>query len=732
MKKSIILLTVLMLVSTSILAVPKKPLFEIFTSSTCPPCANSNPILDEVLGENPGEYSLIKYQVDWPGSGDPYYIPETGVRTSYYGVSGVPQLISNGANDDVWSFTQEHFDAFLTEETGLSISVVASIDDNNLVTVETTIDAEQAYAVGLKFYAAVLEKITVGNVGSNSETDFHNVLMALNPDGYGFSLDAFTIGSQLDLVDTFDMSTTFMEQPNDLVVVVFIQDDTDHQLIQSEMVEVTGTFDDYEITFNVADADGNLVEDAELFLEEYGTKFSDINGQIVYAGVFPGTYNYDVFKPGLFPNSGIVEIIDQNVTVDIILEIPGDYFYEDFGVEIPADWTVHATFPDFLYWFDGHVILFRQSTTDPLMIVSPEIDLGPGETLFFEAGNQSGNPLASFGLVTDPTDPSTFILFEEFSPGTALEEYSYDISDQTGTGYLAWQLVSTSFSYFDLDNVRIEAGQVQPLEPPVNVEAFIEDYNSVLITWEAPTGTRELTGYNVYRDGILIAELNDLVNLEYTDIELNAGTYAFSVSAVYDEGESDQRYAGVTIYLNPPSDLVVDLIDQIVMLSWNPPSVSRGIDEYKVYMDGVEVGTTTETTYEYTETLSPGMHEAGVSVIYSGGFESELITEEFEYVSANGVVILHSLLNQNYPNPFNPTTTISFSLSTGSTDEEELIIYNLKGQIVKHFAVILSGVEGSVVWDGTDQTDQPVSSGIYLYKLKSGGFTSSKKMILMK
>jgi len=736
MKRSIMLLTILVTVATSLLAVPKKPLFEIFTSSTCPPCANSNPILDGVLSSNTGQYSLIKYQVNWPGSGDPYYIPETGPRVSYYGVNGVPQLVSNGAYDDVWSFTQEHFETFLAEETGLELSVVASIDENNLVTVETTIDADQAYDAGLKFYAAVVEKITVGNVGINFETDFHNVLMALNPDGTGMSLDAFAAGSQLELVDTIEMSNTFMEQPNDLSVIVFIQDDTDHELIQSEMVDVTGTFDDYTVTFNISDSDGNLVEGAENFLEEYGTKYSDGNGQIFYEGIFPGNYNYDISKTGLFPVSGVAEIIDQNVIVDVIMEIPEDYFYEDFGSEIPVDWTVHVTYPDFLYWFGGEVIFFRQSgTNNPIMLVSPEIDLTPANTLFFEVGNLDGipgyNPDIAWGFVSDPQDPSTFVEVDSFTPGLPMEEYSYDISSYTGNGFLGWKYEGCAISaFFHIDNVRMVSDQLPPLEPPVNVEAVIEDYNSVLITWEAPAVTRELTGYNVYRDGILIAELNDLVNLEYTDIDLNSGTYAFSISAVYDEGESDQRFAGVTIYLNPPTDLVVELIDQTVSLSWNPPTASRGIDEYKVYIDGAEVGTTTETSYEYTETLSPGMHEAGVSVLYSGGFESELITEEFEYVSADGIVILHPILNQNYPNPFNPSTTISFSLPTESTDKAELIIYNLKGQQISKFSIFNS--QSSIVWDGTDQTDQPVSSGIYLYKLKSGSYSSTKKMILMK
>ncbi|MCK5052521.1 MAG: T9SS type A sorting domain-containing protein [Candidatus Cloacimonetes bacterium] len=89
----------------------------------------------------------------------------------------------------------------------------------------------------------------------------------------------------------------------------------------------------------------------------------------------------------------------------------------------------------------------------------------------------------------------------------------------------------------------------------------------------------------------------------------------------------------------------------------------------------------------------------------------------------------------NHPNPFNPTTTITFNLTTENTESTELTIYNLKGQKIKTFPVILSGVEGeiySVIWNGTDDNNKPVSSGLYFYKLKSGRYISTKKMILMK
>ena len=63
----------------------------------------------------------------------------------------------------------------------------------------------------------------------------------------------------------------------------------------------------------------------------------------------------------------------------------------------------------------------------------------------------------------------------------------------------------------------------------------------------------------------------------------------------------------------------------------------------------------------------------------------------------------------------------------------QIEIYNLKGQKIKTLPVTLIGDKGSVIWNGIDNNDKAVSSGIYLYKLKAGGrYTSTKKMILLK
>jgi len=59
-----------------------------------------------------------------------------------------------------------------------------------------------------------------------------------------------------------------------------------------------------------------------------------------------------------------------------------------------------------------------------------------------------------------------------------------------------------------------------------------------------------------------------------------------------------------------------------------------------------------------------------------------------------------------------------------------LVIYNLKGQKIKQFS--LNKNQTSVVWNGLDQDNQPVASGVYLYKLQAGDFVQTRRMILVK
>ncbi len=89
-------------------------------------------------------------------------------------------------------------------------------------------------------------------------------------------------------------------------------------------------------------------------------------------------------------------------------------------------------------------------------------------------------------------------------------------------------------------------------------------------------------------------------------------------------------------------------------------------------------------------------------------------------------------LRQNYPNPFNPETTISLDIKE-SGSPVELSIYNAKGQRVKTlYKGVMSKGLYNFVWNGTDDTNQRVASGIYMYKATDGKQSQTRKMVLMK
>ena len=84
------------------------------------------------------------------------------------------------------------------------------------------------------------------------------------------------------------------------------------------------------------------------------------------------------------------------------------------------------------------------------------------------------------------------------------------------------------------------------------------------------------------------------------------------------------------------------------------------------------------------------------------------------------------VLEQNYPNPFNPITIIKFDIPV--SNHTSLIIYNILGQEVTRLVDNpLEAGRYSYDWDASD-----VSSGVYIYKLTSGDFVQSRKMILLK
>ncbi|MBM4403543.1 MAG: T9SS type A sorting domain-containing protein [Candidatus Cloacimonetes bacterium] len=95
------------------------------------------------------------------------------------------------------------------------------------------------------------------------------------------------------------------------------------------------------------------------------------------------------------------------------------------------------------------------------------------------------------------------------------------------------------------------------------------------------------------------------------------------------------------------------------------------------------------------------------------------------------VVPVVTRLDANYPNPFNPETTISFGIRHSGA--VRINVYNIKGQLVRTLVdANLNAGNHRVVWSGTDNSGRIVSSGVYLYRMETAGYTKTQKMMLLK
>lgn len=106
--------------------------------------------------------------------------------------------------------------------------------------------------------------------------------------------------------------------------------------------------------------------------------------------------------------------------------------------------------------------------------------------------------------------------------------------------------------------------------------------------------------------------------------------------------------------------------------------------------------------------------------------------EDWEVNPANEPAVPEEfVLEQNYPNPFNPSTTISYQLP--KAENVRIIVYDLAGRQVRELINEYkeSGSHTSQ-WDGRNHAGQIVATGLYIYKIQSGQFTQTRKMLFMK
>ena len=272
-------------VSVAIGAAEKIPMIEHFSSSTCGPCVSVNTAMLSFCNNNPGRFTYTKYQMNWPGNGDPYYTEEGGVRRTYYGVNAVPQCFLDGEDQGYAAVQQGVFDDHANRTSFMDVRGSFTVDGNNITVIADVMPYVDADA---RIYISVNEKETHGNVGSNGETEFHHVFMKMLPDAQGTSV-SFTACELQHLEFSQDMSGTNVEEMDDLEVSIWVQDYSTHEIFNSRLA--------YEgISYMPPVSNLTLTEDES---GEENTMVATWEGPGVYT-----PYTYNIFVNGVLVEEG--------------------------------------------------------------------------------------------------------------------------------------------------------------------------------------------------------------------------------------------------------------------------------------------------------------------------------------------------------------------------------------------------------------------------------------------
>lgn len=287
---------------------PRKILNEIFTSSTCGPCTAGNANYLKVT-EGQTKHSTIKYQVNWPGTGDPYCTQEVRDRVSYYGINSVPRMeVDGGWDGNASSFTTGLYDQFSAKPSFLEITGNVSLTWKNKVSADITLTPLADFnSSNLKLHAVITEGTTFWNKKTNGETQFEDVMKKMITNSAGMNLSPLVKDAAVNKSVNFSFVGNYrlpsdgsaaqhinhttensVETWDDLAVVVFVQDATTKEVLQSETfpIALTGV-ETLEQGINLYPNPANDMFNlsvGSMATEKAIVTVSNIKGQVLYTG----------------------------------------------------------------------------------------------------------------------------------------------------------------------------------------------------------------------------------------------------------------------------------------------------------------------------------------------------------------------------------------------------------------------------------------------------------------
>ena len=225
-------------------------------------------------------------------------------------------------------------------------------------------------------------------------------------------------------------------------------------------------------------------------------------------------------------------------------------------------------------------------------------------------------------------------------------------------------------------------------------------------------------------------------NLSQIALALSYGTSDLTLDSVSFTGTRSASASSKTVQTQPDFQKLYAVIE---FGSANPLAPGSGtvarlyftIDpetpEGMIIIDSTTMGVSYKTRFWLTP-LDGSI--SFVPLFASGGIDVKTQTD-VEDITEPGGLPTEYRLSQNYPNPFNPSTNIELSLPRSG--QVEIEVFNILGRHVRRLIdrELPAGVH-RIVFDGKSDDGTPLATGVYFYRISSGDFRDSKKMLLVK
>jgi hypothetical protein len=685
---SILVLTLCIAVDYPIYAAPRTVLCEMFTSTTCPPCAGANQYFDQWLSTygTADKVAVIKYHVWWPTPGnDPYYLANSGhsqSRVSYYAINYAPDMFINGtqqgSSPSVWPGVIGNY---LTVVSPFEITVTGTLSASTGGNIAVNVRSDGTAMSGSSYVLhTVMTESNLIYTGPNGDPKHENVMRMMYPSASG---EAFTIA--LNETKLFTRTIAFNSAwviPN-LEIVVFVQNTTTKEIVQAAKIPIRNLVDITNLAPKTKILDP-INGSAMLALDAVTAQWKGIRVEL--RGKDDNTNGY-VTNFGCSVDNGTIKWGIDSIFYLTVADFPapeGNYKIHGFSKN---NRNIVDTVGDSVV-----VTVYRASMSKKL--------------LFVDETNETKPPFSALG-VTDGTVDNYYS--SVFTPNDQWDYQSQGLPlPQTLGQYKAIVWCGDDSPTFGAHVVGGTSNtDVLKQYLAVGGKLIISGWRTMRsfvwgnpLPYDLPSGSFSKTYLGIDQMDETSATsdcigVGGLVSMDVETLKLNTTPYNGKLNCVGlvtagSKVETLMTYKGGSTYQGKVCGVLY-----------------RG-SSFTTATLGVPL-------YFFNENGS----KAFIQLLFNK-MSIPLTVEEQEEI------VRTFRLKQNYPNPFNPTTTIEFGLSASSY--VTLSVFDMLGREVARVTdgFLESGTHKVTFNAGT------LPTGVYLCRLNAGPYTEMRRMMLVK